>query len=425
VASHSPSSEAVATITSSESSNEALFIIISDSSLFVVLCRFFSSKKMRCIQCKNNTAAFEELGNAQKIYCGRACQKKHHQGLIGVVINDDDIITLVANDGIQFTITGKQSRRVKTIETLLDSVPEFPGQVPLPSVDGFALKWIVHYMKNGTVPTHTDFSDEEFDRLLKAANYLDFQDLLFYLYPEWVNVRFIIGRKQSKELFPLLGTAMYFFRGQIDIFSRGKFGSLYTQAGHYYDIDSVNWPLLTAVANGRLDVIEHLLQDKCLDPTTAIRVAVEGGHEAIVQRLLRIPRVDPMIDGGRVLRMAASKGNSQILALLLQDRRVDSSPAQIIGLFRAAVAHDKANIIDLLLQRQEVNFDNVIDEVLVEAVAGGHEAVVKRLLQDPRVDPTILEDIDDPEMQQLAAAQIKKRQRIQSRFIMAKAASHE
>lgn len=393
---------------------------------------------MSCIQCKGNAAVFEELGNAKNVYCGHTCQQKYHhcRRLIGVRNGkreeDKDIINLISSDGIIFPITAAQARKMKTIGDMLEDVDTEEG-ITLRNVDRSTLQWIVHYLgdpadgKYRPIPTHTDFSDDEFDRLLKAANYLDFQDLLFYLYPEWVNSRFV--KRYDNELLPLARTAMYFFRGTLEYGNAHLFPP---RTREFYDRYFMQWPILTAAVNGRADVIEYLLQDKCTNPaiggSESLILAAAKGHVAVVERLLRVPRIDPVtafhaaVHGGSHDDGRDVSNYLRIVALLLRDPRVDPTVFESDAL-RVAVRNGGLAMVDLLLRDGRAN--PATNNIILAAAEHGHAEVVKRLLQDPRVDPTILQDIDDPEMQELAAAQIKKRQRIQSRFIMANAASHE
>lgn len=389
-----------------------------------------------CIQCKSGAGKLEERDNASHIFCGRACQRNFYRakkiglqdGTIVPPVDNDDVIGLESNDGARFRIKREQAMRAGTLQNLLEDAGA-REYIPLPTVDGPTLRWIVHYMENENVPTHTDFSDDEFDRLLKAANYLDFQDLLFYLYPEWVNSRFV--NRNDNELLPLARTAMYFFRGTLEFGNAHLFPP---RTREFYERYFLQWPVVTAAVNGRADVMEHLLRDKCTNPTVggseALVLAAAKGHVAVVELLSRIPRVYPVTAFHTAVH-AGSQDNGggrdvsnylRIVALLLKDRRVDPTVFESDAL-RVAVRNGGLAMVDLLLRDGRAN--PAVNNIILVAAEHGHAEVVKRLLQDPRVDPTILEDIDDPEMQELAAAQIKKRQRIQSRFIMAKAASHE
>jgi hypothetical protein len=123
-----------------------------------------------------------------------------------------------------------------------------------------------------------------------------------------------------------------------------------------------NAKLLKSCIDGKLAVVNQLLQDERVDPAAldnaAIRVSSRNGHLAVVQLLLQDERVDPAAQNNYAIRLASQNGHSAVVELLLQDERVDP------------LAEDNA-AIRLASQK-------------------GHSAVVERLLQDERVDPAAL-----------------------------------
>jgi ankyrin repeat protein len=112
--------------------------------------------------------------------------------------------------------------------------------------------------------------------------------------------------------------------------------------------------------NGYTDVVELLLQDKRVDPSVrnnyAIRWASKYGHTDVVELLLQDKRVDPSDGDNEAILYASEKGHTEIVRMLLKDSRVDPS-----------------------------DWDN---SAILYASKNGHTEIVKLLLQDKRVDPS-------------------------------------
>ena len=76
---------------------------------------------------------------------------------------------------------------------------------------------------------------------------------------------------------------------------------------------------------GLTDEVKRLL-NKGVDPSVkdneAIRMASKNGHTDVVRLLLQDKRVDPIDDGNYAIRLASRNGYTEVVKLLLQDRRV-------------------------------------------------------------------------------------------------------
>ena len=108
-----------------------------------------------------------------------------------------------------------------------------------------------------------------------------------------------------------------------------------------------------------IETLNYVLE-RNMDPSAndnyAIRLASLNGHLAVVDRLLKDPRVDPSANDNYAIRLSSYYGHHLVVDRLLQDPRVDPSAA-----------------------------DN-------EAIrAANSNLVVDRLLKDPRVDPNARE----------------------------------
>jgi hypothetical protein len=72
-----------------------------------------------------------------------------------------------------------------------------------------------------------------------------------------------------------------------------------------------------------------LLQDPRVNPSadnnSAIRLASQFGHIAVVDRLLQDPRVDPSADNNSAIYLASQFGHIAVDERLLQDKRITSN----------------------------------------------------------------------------------------------------
>lgn len=121
-----------------------------------------------------------------------------------------------------------------------------------------------------------------------------------------------------------------------------------------------NYILTEAAEHGHIDVIELILRDGRVDPSSSENCAVwwacASGHLEIVKILLNDPRVDPSDDDNGAIVEASEHGHTDIVRMLLKDKRVDPS-----------------------------DFENT---AIITASQNGHLEVVRILLNDPRVDPS-------------------------------------
>jgi Ras-related protein Rab-1A len=146
-----------------------------------------------------------------------------------------------------------------------------------------------------------------------------------------------------------------------------------------------------AAAHGHLAVVDRLLRDKRVDPSSgALRCAAFHGHLAVVERLMRDERVDPSADDNSAVCAAAVRGHAAVVYRLLRDERVDPS-AQGDCVIRSAAQHNLVDMVARLLADKRV--DPTRRHGPLSAAAGaGHVAVVERLLQDERIDPAAFQN---------------------------------
>ena len=132
--------------------------------------------------------------------------------------------------------------------------------------------------------------------------------------------------------------------------------------------------------------------------STALSWAARGGHEAVVQMLLKRKDINPdhaEIKYGRTpLSRAAAWGREGVVRMLLERKDVNPDQADteygLTPLMLAAMAGHEG-IVKILLERQEVNPDRADTQdgraPLFWAAQFGHERIVKMLLERKDVDP--------------------------------------
>jgi hypothetical protein len=154
-------------------------------------------------------------------------------------------------------------------------------------------------------------------------------------------------------------------------------------------LDNKTHAFLFTAAHGHLALVQMLLADACIDPSTknnrAIRFASTNGHAAIVQLLLAHPKVDPSANFNYAIRSASVKGHDEVARLLLAHPKVDPSAEGNEALLKA-VEHNHEHIATMLLAHPKVDPSADFNDAVVLASDQGNAAMVQRLLEHPRVD---------------------------------------
>jgi ankyrin repeat protein len=149
-------------------------------------------------------------------------------------------------------------------------------------------------------------------------------------------------------------------------------------------------------AHGRLAIVKRMLESGKLrrrrngNLNDAIERAAANGH--VVDYLLRHAMFDPSADDNRnrnrnraiAIQLAAKNGHLAVVERLLQDERVDPSASNNLAI-RMAAQNGHLTVVERLLQDPRV--DPSANAIQFAAVRG-HVAVVERLLDDDRVDPS-------------------------------------
>ncbi|KNC47162.1 ankyrin domain-containing protein [Thecamonas trahens ATCC 50062] len=149
----------------------------------------------------------------------------------------------------------------------------------------------------------------------------------------------------------------------------------------------------SAAEHGHLPVVELLLADGRADPSArdnfAIRWACEAGASGVVEALLRDPRTDPNVDDLAPLSIAAERGHAPIVRMLLEHRPPVSVRADSDFALLSAAAAGHVDVIRLLLADARVDPSVRNDAALRRAMHNGHVAVVRELVADERVDAAL------------------------------------
>lgn len=126
-------------------------------------------------------------------------------------------------------------------------------------------------------------------------------------------------------------------------------------------------PLYDAAMAGNLIAVDALLEGGAEPATrqadsgwTPLVAAIQGGHEAVVVRLLGLPGVSvAAVDswGATALHVAATRGQAPVVALLLEDPAVQVNARDDQGMtpLLRAVAAGHRDVVALLLGRDDVD----------------------------------------------------------------------
>ena len=146
-----------------------------------------------------------------------------------------------------------------------------------------------------------------------------------------------------------------------------------------------------AIKVNNIKVVKELLKDG-VDPSVndnnAIDIALKKGYTDLVKVLLQDKRVKSTINKNIFLQKVVENGNIEIVKLLLQDKNVNPGYNNNLAIQIAATCgHTK--IVKLLLQNKRVDPSDFNNYALYAAIEKEHIEIVKLLLQDPRVRSTI------------------------------------
>lgn len=144
--------------------------------------------------------------------------------------------------------------------------------------------------------------------------------------------------------------------------NRELYESTLTLSKHLHDIawcsldKSIrgNYPIKWASATNRVFLLQRLLKDEGVDPSTdqnaPLLLACEKGYLDIVKCLLMDNRVDPSQDGCSSLLIACQKGHLSIVKELIDSGRLDISPVYELAMH---IAKDNGHVDIVRLLKKE------------------------------------------------------------------------
>lgn len=181
-------------------------------------------------------------------------------------------------------------------------------------------------------------------------------------------------------------------------------------------------PFFNACYSGNVELVKFLLSFESVDPASPqdkpFQIAAQMNHLEILRILLQDPRVDPTARQNYSLDICSCSGHLEAVKLLLSDNRVlDTAdfPATLglavegnqkevveyllsfckgltpdIEMLCSAVCIGNLDIVELLLSTDGVNPQEKSGLYPIQfAAKEGNIHIVKRLLKDPRVDPSV------------------------------------
>jgi ankyrin repeat protein len=108
---------------------------------------------------------------------------------------------------------------------------------------------------------------------------------------------------------------------------------------------------IVAAAKGDTELVANMLQDPQVNPSTnnnsAIMDAAKNGDKEMLAMLLEDGRIDPTYNNNILIRISASTGRLETVEVLLQDPRVDPTALNNYAI-RTAITMKYADVVRLL-----------------------------------------------------------------------------
>lgn len=145
--------------------------------------------------------------------------------------------------------------------------------------------------------------------------------------------------------------------------------------------------LLSTIRRNNYPITKFLLEETQIDPTKqdreCMRVACSRGYTEIFRLIIIDDRFNPSDHHNYLIRLASKKGHSEIVQLLLNDSRVDPSAADNEAI-RLASKYGHFGVIQLLLSDPRVDPSANNNEAIRIALKNAHPQVAKLLSEDGR-----------------------------------------
>jgi ferritin-like protein len=158
------------------------------------------------------------------------------------------------------------------------------------------------------------------------------------------------------------------------------------------DTTALNDVFRTAMRRNEAVLVALLLNDMRVDPTAddsndAIGMASENGHATLVELLLKDTRADPTANDNYAIRLASQNGHDAVVKLLLKDTRAEPTANNNYAI-QMASKYGHAAVVKLLLKDTRAEPTANYNYAIRLASLNGDDAVVELLLKDTRADPT-------------------------------------
>jgi ankyrin repeat protein len=165
-------------------------------------------------------------------------------------------------------------------------------------------------------------------------------------------------------------------------------GLAFFQNPNFNNFYSASEKLIIAVVLGYVDQIKLFLQDDItlLDLHCAFLEASKGDVE-IMKLILDDKRYDPSCFDNESIISASAHGFYDAIKLLLLDKRVDPAAQSNQAIISASQIYGNTECVKLLLSNNKVDPSAQDNQAFIEACYAGNLETVKLLLADPRIDP--------------------------------------
>ena len=129
------------------------------------------------------------------------------------------------------------------------------------------------------------------------------------------------------------------------------------------------------------DILQKILKEPTFNPQSQLNTVIHGRIPEVLQIFLNDPRVDPSDDHNIAFLLAVESGSVAMVNLLLADPRVDPTDYDMRDDWVTEECHES--------EEQWQTLDSKYRQAALKiAVMKEDTSMVKRLLQDPRIDPT-------------------------------------
>lgn len=164
----------------------------------------------------------------------------------------------------------------------------------------------------------------------------------------------------------------------------------------FNDNFAIKFMLSYNIKDSGYEIIKLLLKDENVDLKISENIilyyAASDNQIDLMKILLNDSRIKNINDrANNPLRSACIKGHVEMVKLLLADKRIEPTLLNNL-IFRSAVLHDNYEIAKLLLTNPKIDPSDYNNDAIYTACSINNQNMIKLLLTDSRVDPNIRPD---------------------------------